>query len=62
MAIVEGKVESKWLSLIASGKKIIEGRVNKPPFNTCIVGDIIQFHDGNNNNIQRRIVDIKRYW
>jgi ASC-1-like (ASCH) protein len=36
-------ISDPWFEHIASGKKIIEGRLNKPPFSTFKIGDRIKF-------------------
>jgi ASC-1-like (ASCH) protein len=59
---MELTVENKWFIEILRGRKVIEGRVNKPKFQNLKIGDkLIIRNKDSNESVIKNIVDLKRY-
>lgn len=62
MTVYKSHLQEPWFSLIKSGKKIAEGRLNKGRFAIMKKGDIINFFNRDlDDNYFVKIVDIKYY-
>jgi ASC-1-like (ASCH) protein len=60
MSFKEVKIQNPWFDFIASGKKTIEGRLNRPPFSEFKIGDKLKFIN-NGNAVCAVVLDIKKY-
>ena len=61
MAFISKNISEPYFSDIKSGKKIVEGRLNKKEWKNVRVYDIIRWYNDSNDIFDTRVIDVYYY-